>query len=201
MEILNAQQFNEKLNIQPVTKERLGKYVKQEIETYENGLLGKIVKIGNLYWTAENLCIQPNSKYKERRDYFMEHTDKDLRMFYKFDTALNVIPNGWHLPTVEEITSLLDTYGRDSDLWISMENGGADKYGLSGLLWGCYYCGFPYEDGDTFSFWLGSKSFGSGEYERAHAFNCGRSNYNRNAQVTAPTTSVHALTVRLVKDY
>jgi len=68
------------------------------------------VKIGKLYWMAENL------NYKTA-DCFVYNDDEGYASiygrYYSWETAQNICPNGWHLPSVDELTTLF-TYLGDS---------------------------------------------------------------------------------------
>lgn len=198
MEILNAQKFNESINIQPMTRKRMEGLASTTSKSYENGLLGKIVKIGGMWWTAENLSIIPNSDYKMGTHYYVEETDKEVRVFYHFDTALHIVPNGWHLPTSEEVLKLFDAFGYESSIWTSKdEKFGTDAYGLCERYLGCYYCGMPYNTEKQFGFWLGGKRFGTGVYERAEAV---IGYLGKNVGIESTTTVAHAYPIRLIKD-
>jgi uncharacterized protein (TIGR02145 family) len=195
--------LNEKLNIQPMSKERLGKYKHSKINTQFNPLLGNIVKIGNMWWTAENLVIEPNSDFKAGEDYYEIQTTKNghpfIEIYYKFDTAKAIIPNGWHLPTKEDVIKLIAICGDDISAYTSKECGGYDTYGLNETYDGYYYCGFKYRESDSiFTFWMDCEPWGDGEYRKAYSL---VGNKSDNSVIRSwITTSVHALPVRLVKD-
>lgn len=65
------------------------------------------VVIGNQEWMAENLAYAPSSGnyWAYNNDYANVETYGYL---YDWQTALNVCPTGWHLPSDEEWTKLTD---------------------------------------------------------------------------------------------
>lgn len=119
------QNISEKLQIQPVSKERLEK------------LKTKTVKIGNLVWTAENaktLVTHSGSPLVNGKDYFVENGE----VYYTYEAAMSVVPNGWRLPTKEDVNNTFGfCNGNILDL-ISIEYGGNDKYGLNIKLLGIH---------------------------------------------------------------
>ena len=70
----------------------------------------KTVKIGEQVWMAENLAFKP-----ETGNYWAYDNDKTnvpkYGYLYDWETACNVCPNGWHLPTDRDWTVLADYLG------------------------------------------------------------------------------------------
>jgi len=70
------------------------------------------VKIGNQTWLAANLAYKPASgKYWAYRND-EKYVDR-YGYLYSWETAKNVCPAGWHLPSKEEFEELLYTVGGD----------------------------------------------------------------------------------------
>jgi len=70
----------------------------------------KIVKIGEMWWMAENLKYWTENKgiwyYEQRSDYYHKYG-----YLYDWDTACNVCPDGWHLPSRKEWFDLINSFG------------------------------------------------------------------------------------------
>ncbi len=97
----------------------------------------KTVKIGNQVWMAENLAYKPNSG-----KYWAYDNNKDnvaiYGYLYDWETACNVCPTGWHLPSHEEWSQLTDFAGTNPSFKLRAKadwnNGnGTDDYGFSAL--------------------------------------------------------------------
>jgi uncharacterized protein (TIGR02145 family) len=75
-----------------------------------DGKVYKIVKIGKQVWMAENLA------YKSSRGNYWAYGNDQSNVtkygyLYDWETALSACPPGWHLPTNEEWTALIDYLG------------------------------------------------------------------------------------------
>ncbi len=128
---------------------------KQNLDTESENLLldkrdgktYKTVKIGNQIWMAENLnfkTISGNWCYEDLNYY----CDTYGRL-YNWETAMYVCPNGWHLPSKEEMEILLanvdsiDTYAS----LLPKGNSGFDNI-LSGRFFKSYgFTGIGFESG------------------------------------------------------
>ena len=62
----------------------------------------EIVKLGNLYWMAENL------RYDAPESVCLDHCDR-IR-FYDYQYLKGVCPEGWRLPTVEEWDLVIQSF-------------------------------------------------------------------------------------------
>lgn len=70
----------------------------------------RTVKIGNQWWMAENLAYKPNNGNAWLYFNKAENLNK-FGYLYDWNTAQNVCPTGWHLPSEQEFKSLLNHYG------------------------------------------------------------------------------------------
>lgn len=134
-----------------------------------DGQTYKTVKIGNLWWMAENLnyaYLQPVADmdsgsfcYKDS----LEYCEKYGRL-YPWAVALGICPSGWHLPWYEEYKTLIggSTYASGMGLK-STEWNGTDVFGFAALPSGARY----YFNG-SYTYTLDNmNSFGGGQYEIA----------------------------------
>ena len=78
-----------------------------------NSKIYKTIKIGGKIWLAENFAYEVNGgcwAYRENESYVATYG-----YLYDWETARSVCPSGWHLPTDEEWSSLLERYnGKDN---------------------------------------------------------------------------------------
>jgi len=78
-----------------------------------NNKIYKTIKIGDKIWLAENFAYEVNGgcwAYRENENYVATYG-----YLYDWETAKSVCPSGWHLPTDEEWTSLIERYnGKDN---------------------------------------------------------------------------------------
>lgn len=114
-----------------------------------DGQMYKTVKIGNLWWMAENLnyaYLQPVADMDSGSfclNDSLENCEKYGRL-YPWAIALGVCPSGWHLPWYMEYTTMLDRFYRQSRMLRSTEWDGTDDYGFAALPSGARYYGGTY---------------------------------------------------------
>jgi len=156
------------------SKEKLlGKYAftdKRDGETY------KAVKIGNQIWMAENLAYEPSSG-----NYWAYDNDNSnvetYGYLYDWETALDVCPTGWHLPSDAEWTQLTDYLGGESlaggklketgtTHWNSPNTGATNETGFTALPGGYRNSnGNFYDIEKTAGFWS-STEYGTSAWSR-----------------------------------
>jgi len=130
----------------------------------------KTVKIGDQTWTAENLKIQTGRSWCYENN--SSNCDKYGRL-YDWNTAMNICPTGWHLPTRQDWNILVDYAGGSSSAgkklkaasgWNSSGNGtdslgfsalpggyrSADGYFGSASGYGCWWTATEYTSGNAY---------------------------------------------------
>jgi len=86
------------------TPERIGTFTDSRDEQEY-----KWVRIGNQIWMAENLSFNPDSGYF---DYYENDSIVSVYGYlYTIESALNACPSGWHLPSDNEWSELIDFQG------------------------------------------------------------------------------------------
>ena len=117
-----------------------------------DGKVYKTVKIGEQVWMAENLAYAPASG----NYWAYDNDDANVEIYgylYDWQTAKNVCPAGWHLPSDEEWTELTDylggnaggklkatgTIGSGTGLWYAPNTGATNETGFTALPGGYRY--------------------------------------------------------------
>jgi len=117
----------------------------------------KTVKIGEQVWMAENLNYETSSG-SWCYDDDPANCEKYGRL-YDWETAKNVCPKGWRLPTKSDFETLLNNVGgegEEEEAYNALKEGGSS--GFSALLGGCrYYNGFFYYLGIGGGWWSSSE--------------------------------------------
>ncbi|MCQ2090413.1 MAG: hypothetical protein MJY93_09200 [Fibrobacter sp.] len=111
------------------------------LKDFRDGKTYKTMKMPDgKVWMAENL----NYKTSESKCYdYKEGNCKKYGRLYTWNDAKKACPNGWHLPSKEELESLLSTVGtseaeRSRNLRAGSWENGADEFGFSALPAGFY---------------------------------------------------------------
>jgi uncharacterized protein (TIGR02145 family) len=106
-----------------------------------DGKIYKTIKIGTQTWMSENLACKTNSGCWE---YDNDQSKMTYGFLYNWETAKNVCPPGWHLPSNDEFTALTSFLGGDSIAggtlkekgtihWENPNTGATDESGFTAL--------------------------------------------------------------------
>lgn len=121
-----------------------------------------IVKIGTQTWMAENLNF-----HTEAGSWYYDNLVENGEIYgrlYNWETAQNVCPNGWHLPSIDEWTIIADTLGgraiaggkmkeAGTSRWESPNLGATNESGFNALPGGYRNIYNFYSLGKSISFW------------------------------------------------
>ena len=135
-----------------------------------DGQTYKTVKIGEQWWMAENLNYEMDSSfcYKDSAIY----CDKYGRL-YSWSAAMKACPSDWHLPSVDEIHTLIDPIGGSWDAGDELKSttgwddglNGKDSYGFNALPVGYKdQLGMYSDEGHITYFWTSSDMDGRYAY-------------------------------------
>ncbi len=105
-----------------------------------DGKVYKTVKINNQTWMSENLAFKPNSGNYWAYDDNNSNVAK-YGYLYDWQTAKNVCPTGWHLPSDAEWTQLTNFVGGEDNASTKLKaksgwsygGNGTDDYGFTAL--------------------------------------------------------------------
>ena len=149
--ILRGESINNKnKNNKTFTDERDGK-------TY------KLVKIGKQVWMAENLADKANKgcwAYNQDTSNVSKYG-----YLYNYETAKNVCPDGYHLPTKSEFETLLKNYGGSKDFaaWyaglISKDEGFLAVLGGKNIVGNKNYPNEVFDEKDNFGYFWSASSY------------------------------------------
>jgi len=147
-----------------------------------DGKIYKTVQIGKQTWMAENLAYKAESGCVE-----YDHNQAIVKTYgylYKWETAKNVCPEGWHLPSNAEWTTLTDFLGgedvaggklKSTKVWGKPNTGADNSSGFTALPGGYYY--LDDDDEMTFDFignygnwWSSTELSESSAYSRGMSF-------------------------------
>ena len=132
------------------------------------------VVIGNQTWMAENLDCSETGNFDKALPYDWDPSNSEVYgLLYTWETACNICPDGWHLPTEDEWIELFEYLGGDSiaggkmketgtSHWISPNTGATNSSGFTALAGGHFthagYGGGLYATGIDYNatFWTSS---------------------------------------------
>ena len=128
-----------------------------------DGKIYKTVKIGDQWIIAENLAYKPDSG----RFWAYDNNDSNIVIYgylYDWETAMDIAPEGWHLPSRKEWMAVLKTLGAKSNTFRYLEKiypklvvGGSS--GLDMLFGGMRTCDGEFKYlGDKARFWNSDNS-------------------------------------------
>lgn len=117
-----------------------------------DGKVYQTVTIGNQEWMAENLAYEPSSG----NYWAYDNNNSNVETYgylYDWETACDVCPDGWHLPTDAEWTELTDylrenaggklkatgTIEAGTGLWYDPNTGATNETGFTALPGGYRY--------------------------------------------------------------
>jgi uncharacterized protein (TIGR02145 family) len=142
-----------------------------------DGQFYKMVKIGEQVWMGENLNYAADGSkcYNNNPDSCAKYG-----RLYDYETAQNVVPDGWHLPTSEEWEELIEfAFGKtiagkrlkSQNGWGDEAANGTDEYGFSALPGGAFLDNGSFDGGGRDGSWwcvkggvLGYVMGGNGNY-------------------------------------
>ena len=175
-----------------------------------DGQIYNVVKIGNQVWMAENLRYEiPTADGASPSSFCYENNEAYCNQYgrlYAWIDAMNVCPQGWHLPDTTEWNKLFTTVGGSniagtklkatSTLWSSngsvTNGGGTDDYGFGALPAG-FKKGSSFFDLTLYgNFWTTAKI--NNDAYHVTVF------YNRNSAEYIIDSQNFALSVRCIKN-
>ncbi len=128
-----------------------------------DGKTYKTVKVGDQWIMAENLAYKPdNGKF-----WAYENDESNIAIYgylYDWETAMNIAPEGWHLPSRKEWMAIQKTLGAKLNIFHYLEKifpklveGGSS--GLNMLFGGMRTCNGKFKYlGDKARFWTSANS-------------------------------------------
>jgi uncharacterized protein (TIGR02145 family) len=103
----SCEKINDDIEIGDNTEHEFG-----EMTDSRDGKRYKTIQIGDQEWMAENLAYAPSSQ----NYWAYNNDDANLEFYgylYDWQTAMDVCPEGWHLPSNEEWSELIDYLGEN----------------------------------------------------------------------------------------
>jgi uncharacterized protein (TIGR02145 family) len=135
----------------------------------------RVVKIGEQWWMAKNL------NYKSGNSWCYDDKDTNCNTYgrlYDWDTAMEVCPEGWHLPSNSEWTVLVTAVGSPSGTQLKLTSGwfdtngnpygnGTDDFGFSALPGGYRGSGGGFGGAGNYGiWWTATENGASNAYHR-----------------------------------
>jgi uncharacterized protein (TIGR02145 family) len=120
------------------------------------------VKIGTQWIMAENFAYKPNRGNFRAYDNDTANVSK-FGYLYDWETALNIAPEGWHVPSIDEWKTLRKELGGKLEIWTYMEKvypklivGGGS--GFNAVFGGMYSCNGRFTKlGEETIFWSSTR--------------------------------------------
>lgn len=138
-----------------------------------DGEVYKTCKIGDQVWLAENFRYEPGV-VTGLFAYENNYADFDKYGFlYTYESLMRVVPDGWHLPTKEEIEKMIRFVSNDSrcesrdayKLLASKEWKGEDKYGFAALPGGARSACDNFHGKGSIGYWWGEERISKTMFE------------------------------------
>jgi uncharacterized protein (TIGR02145 family) len=137
-----------------------------------DGKVYQTVTIGNQEWMAENLAYEPSSG----NYWAYDNNNSNVETYgylYDWETACDVCPDGWHLPTDAEWTELTDYLGENAGgklkatgtieagtgLWYDPNTGATNETGFTALPGGYRYGNGTFDDIGYDGVWWSTAEF------------------------------------------
>ena len=161
------------------------------------GIEYRTVKIGDQNWMAENMALQNGESFCYGNE---TKNCTEYGRLYRWQTATEICPTGWHLPSKEEWEKLIAFVGgadsagvrlKATDSWRSDGNGD-DKYGFSAFSAGVgrFTSGAAYQSlGTSTVFWT------------SDAYSVGMNWFDANVAIDQYHGKEEALSVRCVEGF
>ena len=150
--------LNEETEKEPLETVQRHPVKKETILDPRDGRSYETVQIGSQFWLAENLHYMTDDSYCYKDD--PSYCDKYGRL-YTWNAAKDACPEGWHLPSKDEFSVLIDAVGGENVAgkmlksvsgWGTKGNG-IDAYSFAALPAGDFFDGkYDFEGFVTF-FW------------------------------------------------
>ena len=176
--------LNEETEKEPLETVQMPPEKKETMLDPRDGRSYEIVQIGSQIWLAENLHYMTDESYCYKDD--TSYCDKYGRL-YTWDAAKDACPEGWHLPSKDEFSVLIDAVGGENVAgkmlkslsgWGSKGNG-TDTYSFAALPAGNYFNGKYDFDGFAAYFWSSTENSNySGYYMSLNYYNSVDLDYN-----------------------
>lgn len=79
------------------------------IKDNRDGKSYQVAKINGRWWMVDNFALDPDSIYYRKKD-----GNESLGLTYQWEQVSHAAPEGWRMPTAEELSALFLAYGRVS---------------------------------------------------------------------------------------